>query len=581
MQIGVIMKEKMKEYCNPVNIEYKFQHYGKAAHREAADPTLVWFQGRYYMFASMSAGFYYSVDLMDWQWHENRELGLYMYAPDVRQQGEYLYFSASDRKPVSIWRTKDPLSDVFEKVSTPFAFWDPNLFFDDDGKVYLFWGCGNKEPLYGIELDSGSLMPAGEKVPLIYPNQAEHGFERIDYPGKEKENNTGLIMKGVNYLMNPKGTPYMEGMFCNKWNGIYYLQYAAPGTEFPVYSDGVYVAGEPLGPYKYQSHNPFSFKPSGFINGAGHGSTIEDEYGNLWHASTMRISVNGNFERRVGVFPAGLDEDGILYCNQHFADYSCVVPAGRFEASSLLPRYMLLSYNKKATASSIKEGHGVELALNEDIRTWWCARGSAGEWFQADLGKEYSVHSVQLNLAEESILVSRQKDGSYRYIDSGNHLRSCYIMEGSVDGSNWFIIKDAASAERDLSHDYVVLKQDTRMRYIKVTAMELAYGQNFAISGLRVFGLDNGRRPGVVSRGAVTRPDDLTAKICWENAEGSIGYNVRYGIGEKKLYTSYLVYNTNEVLITALNKGTRYWYCIDSFNESGITQGQVVPLEMG
>jgi len=84
-----------------------------------------------------------------------------------------------------------------------------------------------------------------------------------------------------------------------------------------------------------------------------------------------------------------------------------------------------------------------------------------------------------------------------------------------------------------------------------------------------------------VSRGAVTRPDDLTAKICWENAEGAVGYNVRYGIGEKKLYTSYLVYNTNEVLITALNKGTRYWYCIDSFNESGITQGQVVPLEMG
>ena len=45
----------------------------------------------------------------------------------------------------------------------------------------------------------------------------------------------------------------------------------------------------------------------GFMTGAGHGSTIADKYGNYWHASTMRISVNHDFERRVGLFPAGFD----------------------------------------------------------------------------------------------------------------------------------------------------------------------------------------------------------------------------------------------------------------------------------
>ena len=34
----------MKEYCNPLDIPYKFQHYRGFAHREAADPTVVYSQ---------------------------------------------------------------------------------------------------------------------------------------------------------------------------------------------------------------------------------------------------------------------------------------------------------------------------------------------------------------------------------------------------------------------------------------------------------------------------------------------------------------------------------------------------------
>jgi len=32
---------------------------------------------------------------------------------------------------------------------------------------------------------------------------------------------------------------------------------------------------------------------------------------------------------------------------------------------------------------------------------------------------------------------------------------------------------------------------------------------------------------------------------------------------------------SSEVLLTTLNKGVAYWYAIDSFNESGVTQGGV------
>ena len=89
-----------------------------------------------------------------------------------------------------------------------------------------------------------------------------------------------------------------------KHAGKYYLQYACPGAEFNVYADGVYVADAPLGPFHLAENNPFSYKPGGFLPGAGHGSTMQDRRGQWWHTATMRISKNHVFERRVGIWPA-------------------------------------------------------------------------------------------------------------------------------------------------------------------------------------------------------------------------------------------------------------------------------------
>ena len=82
----------MGTYCNPLNLPYQYQHYGKAAHREAADPTLISYRGKYYLYASMSGGFFWSENLQDWRYHQNPNLDLYRYAPDVREvDGKCLY----------------------------------------------------------------------------------------------------------------------------------------------------------------------------------------------------------------------------------------------------------------------------------------------------------------------------------------------------------------------------------------------------------------------------------------------------------------------------------------------------------
>ena len=414
----------------------------------------------------------------------------------------------------------------------------------------------------------------GEKKELIFGNTAAHGWERPNYPGRPKEQGKeGLAMRLYRLFMRLSGSdkkPFIEGAFMNKWNGKYYLQYAAPGTELATYGDGVYVGDSPLGPFTYQAHNPFSSKPGGFITGAGHGSTIEDEYGNLWHASTMRISVNANFERRLGLFPAGLDRDGLLFCNQNLADYPLEIPEGKFDPHSIKPKWMLLSFKKNAVASSYREGHEPAKALDEDIRSCWCARGSAGEWYQLDLGDVYEIHGIQLNFADVEVPMLEVDKAlrsnvytSNRYIDPDPTLRTRYLLEGSAEGSAWFSLADKRGAETNLPHDYIEL-DGLKLRYVRVTAEKLPYDEPFALSGLRVFGLGNEPAPEAVKAFDVERPDALTAKLSWKAVDRATGYNVRYGIAPD---------GQAEVLLTMLNAGQTYYAAVDAFGEGGVTEG--------
>lgn len=567
--------------CNPLNLSYRYQHVkggGKVVvYREGADPTLVLFKGKYYLFVSMSAGFWYSDDLVDWFFHENKNLPIYDYAPDSRQIGEYLYYSASRMKNSPIFRTLDPLSDQFELVSNTMQFWDPNIFCDDDGKVFLYWGCSPNKPIFGVEIDPNTMTPLSDKVPLVKANAKEHGFER---PG---ENCNPKSTKGpVARLLSR--FPFTEGSYLNKHNGKYYLQYATPGTEYNTYADGVYMADAPLGPFTFANHNPFSSKPGGFITSAGHGSTIQDKHGNWWHAASMRISVNKNFERRVGLFPAGFDEDGLLFCNQNFADYPLAIPDGKFDPWSIEPKWMLLSYKKSASASSSKIGHGPEQAFDEDIRTWWSAANrEAGEFIEVDLGDEFAVYAIQVNLADGNIQAPKNDPQEFggqafmkRYIEI-RKLFTRYKVEGSLDGKVWFILEDKRNTTSDLPHDLFVYQEGRKLRYVKVTAYELPYGQSFKVSGLRVFGKGDGERPAQTTATA-DQTGELNALVQWEAVEGAQGYNVRYGIHPNKLYLSWLLYDQTDLDLCTLNKGIPYYVCVDSFNENGVTCGKTVPI---
>ena len=106
----------MAYYCNPLNIGYKYQHIRKLRDgglgencvcREAADPSMILFKGKYYIFPSMTAGFLSSDDMVSWEYHPFlSEMPVCDYAPDVREVGEYMYFSASRRDHFSGRKTR-------------------------------------------------------------------------------------------------------------------------------------------------------------------------------------------------------------------------------------------------------------------------------------------------------------------------------------------------------------------------------------------------------------------------------------------------------------------------------------------
>jgi hypothetical protein len=600
----------MQYYCNPINVNYRYQfnadprlHGRLQICREAADPSMILFRGRYYIFASMTLGVWVSDDMVHWENHRLPDgLPFYDYAPDVRVLGDWVYFCASNREHnCDRWRTKDILNGPYEHIAGSFPFWDPNLFADDDGRVYFYWGCSNVTPIYGVELDPKTMLPKTEPKALIEGHPFEIGYERVGednsrFPASEEEIDARYKAfheaQGIPESMVPEEVkplirgmfsdkPYIEGAWMDKHGGTYYLQYAAPGTQYNTYSDGVYVSSSPLGPFRLAENNPYSYKPGGFLPGAGHGSTMADRKGNLWHTSTMRISRNHDFERRVGLWPAGFDKDGELFSNQRYGDWPMAV-SGEKDDPWRNPAWMLLSAGKKAAASSAADGHAPSMATEENVRTWWrAATNNRDEWLCVDLGKAFDVHAVQINFADDGIDIpcpGEIRPGSQaRYIEEADHVTQ-WRLEGSADGESWFVIADKSEAETDLSHDVILREEGFAARYLRLSNLAVPYEQNPCISGLRVFGLGDGEKPAAPSF-AAGRVNDLDMKVEIAPQENTLGYNILFGSSPGKLYHSCMVFSPGERRIGALVKGRKYYVRVDAFNENGITEGACIALD--
>lgn len=541
---------KSKTICNPINLNYRYA-LDAPSRREAADPVIVTFKNEYYLFASKSGGYWNSADLINWGFITSDDLPFEDYAPTAVVIGDYIYFTASTQKESKkiIYKSSNPKSGKWEIATDafPFEYPDPELFLDDDGRLYLYYGCSDVDPIYAVELNAKTLMPIGNPVVCFYEDTKNNGWER---PGDDNKSSD---------------KPWTEGASMIKHNNKYYLQYSTPGTEYRSYCDGVYVADAPLGPFRLLENNPFSYRPGGFATGAGHSGTFKDLYGNYWHITTSTISVKHKFERRLSLYPVFFKDDN-AYTYTGFGDYPILIPSEKVTSETgYASGWMLLSYNKAVRASSTLNEHEAINAADEDIRTYWSAKtGNKGEWLSIDLEKSSNVHAVQLNFAEH--------DAGVFGIVPDNYYQ--YIIEYSEDGKKWNTLIDKSENTADAPHDYTELNKAVKARFLKITNLKTPNGK-FAISGFRIFGKQEGKSPKQASGIAVTRnkSDRCQATITWKEDKNATGYNVRYGRTPDNLYLNYQLYGTNTVDINSLSAIGAYYFTVDSFNESGITKG--------
>ncbi|ULQ52209.1 family 43 glycosylhydrolase [Flavihumibacter fluvii] len=550
---------QQKTYCNPINLDYgytpipNFSEWGR--HRATADPVIVMYKGDYYLFSTNQWGYWWSSDMLNWNFVSRRFLKPYhkvydeLCAPAVWVMGDtLLVFGSTYTRDFPIWMSTNPKGNEWSEAldSLDIGGWDPAFFLDDDGRLYMYNGSSNVYPLYGVEMNRKTFQPIGTRKEMYFLQSWRYGWQRFG-----------------EYMDNTFLDPFIEGAWMTKHNGKYYLQYGAPGTEMSGYADGVVVGDSPLGPFTPQS-DPLSFKPGGFARGAGHGATFQDKWNNYWHVSTMNVTVKNTFERRNGIWPAGFDKDGIMYCNTVFGDYPHYLPDGETDhLKSRFTGWMLLNYKKPVQVSSTLGGYAANNAVDESIKTYWsAATANAGEWIQTDLGGLSSVHAVQINYADQDAEFLGKQVGIFHQ----------YKLWYSADGKKWQLLADKSANKKDVPHDYIELEKPVQARFLKLENIHMPTGK-FAISGFRVFGKGNGALPHPVKEFMVlrTEKDKRSALVKWSPVDNAYAYNIFFGTAPDKLYNCFMVHDANEYYFKAMDKEKAYYFTIQAINENGVS----------
>ncbi|GDX44291.1 endo-1,4-beta-xylanase [Bacteroidota bacterium] len=550
---------QQKTYCNPINIDYgytpipNFSTWGR--HRATADPVIVNYKGDYYLFSTNQWGYWWSKDMSNWNFVSKRFLRPWNHvydelcAPAVGIIGDTMVVMGSTYSTnFTIWMSTNPKANDWKPLVDSFSIggWDPAFFTDDDGRFYMYNGSSNRWPLYGVELDRKTFQPIGTRKELYFLESWRYGWHRFG------ENMDDTFLDG-----------FIEGAWMTKHKGKYYFQYAAPGTEFSGYADGVAVGNGPLDFFQNQS-DPLSIKAGGFSRGAGHGATFQDNQQKYWHVSTQVVAVKNNFERRLGIWPAGFDKDGVMYTNTAFGDYPHYLPGDTFDhLKSRFTGWMLLNYKKPVLVSSTYGNYAANNAVDESIKTYWsAATANKGEWIQTDLGNISAVHAVQINYADQdATFLGKTTDQFHQY-----------KLYYSTDGIKWNLLVDKADNKTDVPHDYIELPKPVPARYIKLENIHVPSGK-FAISGLRVFGSGNGAKPDAVKEFVVlrTEKDKRSAWLKWSPVDNAYAYNIYLGNYPDKLYTCIMVHDANDYYYKGMDLKKTYYYRIEAINENGVS----------
>jgi hypothetical protein len=400
-------------------------------YRELADPSVIWDDGKWYLYPSVDMAWVSADQGATWQHRplNVRDIG---YAPTVvKHRGRFLLMASSS----SVFEASSPLGPFRElgPITLPArsdlpAQVDPMLFADADGRLYYYWGCTPSDGIWAVELDaSDPTRVIGEPRKVIAFRPGTHPWERL---GDHNQDPT-------------RG--WLEGSWMVKREGRYFLVYSAAGTENRTYAMGAYVGRSPLGPFEPQRRNPIFRATEGLVTGTSHGSIAEGPGGRLWVFYTVRAGVAHGFERRLGMDVAEIDGNGEPNVPRATSTPQWLpgkAPQGADQGDT---GWLPLNAGVQTLGSTSAPNLAGRFAVDEELRTWWQpAAGDATPTLTSRLLGAATVRAVRLAWRDVGLDTTRGiVAGPFRY-----------RVELETGRDTWTTIVDRTQSTDDLLIDY-------------------------------------------------------------------------------------------------------------------------------
>ena len=459
-----------KTYCNPIPLpDYPIGRNcyieGKTRmdYRETADPTVLYEDGKWYLYPSCGM-VYWSEDFITWK-HKKMEPYDCGYAPTVVKHGGYYYLLACSSE---LYRSASPtgpfvsIGPLHDENGREVYVYDPMLFSDTDGSLYLY--CGSGGGIKGARLESNN--PTQLITPLVTMfemNTLEHPWERM---GDWNEDGSYSAI---------------EGAWMYKRGDTYYLTYCGPGTEWITYAMGAYKGKSPLGPWEYMETSPFLSNRRGLVRGPGHGCIVDGPGGTTWAFYTCCMCYGGEFERRIGYDPIGFDEKGdiIPTTSSEIPQWApgMLAEPQKGNGAGLIP----VTQHKRTTATSSAPGRDPIYATDDSMLSWW----------QPDAKDPAPVLTVPVALTDTPLDIY-----SARIIwrDVGLDIKKGilpgafgYKIEAEVEEDRWICVLDRSNSTEDFVVDYRPLAH-VKARQVRLVLCKWPQGIAPGVVNFTVFG---------------------------------------------------------------------------------------------
>lgn len=394
-------------------------------YRELADPTGLWFEGKWYLYPSCDMAWVSADQGRTWEHHplNVRDIG---YAPTVVQQHGRFLLMASDS---DIYAGPTPLGPftslgklVMPAIKGLPTQIDPMLFADDDGRLFYYWGCTARSGIWGVELDAANPTHLlGEPKELIPFQPDTYAWERV---GSSNQNpNTG----------------WMEGAWMIKHDGRYTLTHSSGGTQYRTYAMGAYTSASPLGPFAPQKRNPIFRTTDGLVTGTGHGSIVRGPGDRLWVFYTVFAGVVHGFERRVGLDLVQVDEAGELY-----VPHATSTPQPLPNSTTAEP-WPALNESEPTFGSSSAPNSAGRFAADNSMMTWWLpAAGDSEPTLTTQFTGRAVIRGARVIWRDVGLdTTSGKNPGPFRY-----------RIEAETAPNVWTTMIDRSASTEDLLIDY-------------------------------------------------------------------------------------------------------------------------------